>query len=58
MAEYVIREHHRGRSLADILDDAYITNRSRRSRSSGCSTGPTSSTRSATTSPPQRTHEL
>jgi hypothetical protein len=27
VAEYVIREHHRGRSLADILDDAYVTNR-------------------------------
>ena len=27
VAEYVIREHHRGRSLTDILDDAYITNR-------------------------------
>jgi hypothetical protein len=27
VAEYVIREHHRGRSLTDILDDAYVTNR-------------------------------
>jgi hypothetical protein len=27
VAEYVIREHHRGRSLAEILDDAYVTNR-------------------------------
>jgi hypothetical protein len=27
VAEYVIREHHRGRSLGDILDDAYVTNR-------------------------------
>ena len=26
-AEHVIREHHRGRSLDDILDDAYIKNR-------------------------------
>jgi hypothetical protein len=26
-AEYVIREHHRGRSLNDILDDPYIRNR-------------------------------
>ena len=26
-AEYVIREHHRGRSLRDILDDPYIRNR-------------------------------
>lgn len=27
MAEYVIREHRRGRPLADILDDNYVTNR-------------------------------
>jgi hypothetical protein len=27
VAEYVIREHHRGRSLNDILDDPYVTNR-------------------------------
>jgi hypothetical protein len=27
VAEHVIREHHRGRALADILNDAYITNR-------------------------------
>jgi len=27
IAEYVVREHHRGRSLGDILDDPYITNR-------------------------------
>jgi hypothetical protein len=27
IAEYVVREHHRGRSLNDILDDPYITNR-------------------------------
>ena len=26
MAEYVIREHHRGRSLTEILDDAHIRN--------------------------------
>ncbi len=26
MAEYVIREHHRGRSLNDILDDAHVRN--------------------------------
>ena len=26
-AEHLIREHHRGRSLDDILQDAYITNR-------------------------------
>jgi hypothetical protein len=27
VAEYVIREHHGGRSLDDILGDAYVTNR-------------------------------
>ena len=27
LAAYVIREHDRGRSLADILDDPYIRNR-------------------------------
>jgi hypothetical protein len=27
VAEYVIREHHRGRALNDILDDPYVTNR-------------------------------
>jgi hypothetical protein len=27
VAEYVIREHHRGRSLDDILSDTYVTNR-------------------------------
>jgi hypothetical protein len=27
IAEYVVREHHRGRSLDDILEDPYITNR-------------------------------
>jgi hypothetical protein len=27
VAGYVIREHHRGRSLGDILDDRYVTNR-------------------------------
>jgi hypothetical protein len=26
MAEYVIREHHQGRPLADILEDAHIKN--------------------------------
>jgi|tagenome__1003787_1003787.scaffolds.fasta_scaffold14626348_1 hypothetical protein len=26
-AEHLIREHHRGRALDDILRDAYITNR-------------------------------
>ena len=27
VAAHLIREHHRGRSLADILDDAYVKNR-------------------------------
>jgi hypothetical protein len=27
VAEYVIREHHQGRTLAEILEDAYVTNR-------------------------------
>jgi hypothetical protein len=27
IAEYVIREHRRGRSLEDILDDPYVKNR-------------------------------
>jgi hypothetical protein len=27
MAEYVIREHRRGRPLHEILDDNYVTNR-------------------------------
>jgi hypothetical protein len=27
MAQYVIREHHRGRPLHDILQDNYVTNR-------------------------------
>ena len=27
LAAYVIREHDRGRSLADILDDPYVRNR-------------------------------
>jgi hypothetical protein len=26
MAEYVIREHHRGRALTEILDDAHVRN--------------------------------
>jgi hypothetical protein len=26
VAEHIIREHHRGRALPDILDDAYVTN--------------------------------
>ena len=26
IAEYVIREHHRGRSLAEILEDAHVVN--------------------------------
>jgi hypothetical protein len=27
VAEYVVREHHRGRALAEILNDPYVTNR-------------------------------
>ena len=27
IAQYVIREHHRGRPLAEILEDPYVTNR-------------------------------
>ena len=27
VAGYVIREHHRGRSLTEILDDSYVKNR-------------------------------
>jgi hypothetical protein len=27
VAEHIVREHHRGRSLSDILKDAYVTNR-------------------------------
>jgi hypothetical protein len=27
IAQYVIREHHRGRSLAEIIEDHYVTNR-------------------------------
>ena len=27
VAEYVIREHHKGRDLADILQDHYVQNR-------------------------------
>jgi hypothetical protein len=27
VAEHIIREHHRGRSLEDILKDTYVTNR-------------------------------
>ncbi len=27
IAEYIVREHHRGRPLNDILDDPYVTNR-------------------------------
>jgi hypothetical protein len=26
-AEHLVREHHRGRALDEILEDAYITNR-------------------------------
>jgi hypothetical protein len=27
VAQYVVREHHHGRSLNDILDDPYVKNR-------------------------------
>ena len=27
LAQYVIREHHRGRPMHDILEDHYVTNR-------------------------------
>jgi hypothetical protein len=27
VAQYVIREHHRGRPLKDVLEDHYVTNR-------------------------------
>jgi hypothetical protein len=27
IAEYIVREHRRGRSLNEILDDPYVTNR-------------------------------
>ena len=27
IAQYVLREHHRGRPLAEILQDHYVTNR-------------------------------
>ena len=27
VAQYVIREHHRGRPLHDVLEDHYVTNR-------------------------------
>jgi hypothetical protein len=27
MAQYVIREHHRGRAVVEILQDHYVTNR-------------------------------
>ena len=27
IAQYVIREHHRGRPLSEILEDNYVTNR-------------------------------
>ncbi|HEV2591385.1 MAG TPA: hypothetical protein VGU02_05770 [Gaiellaceae bacterium] len=27
VAEFVVREHHRGRSLTEILADPYVTNR-------------------------------
>jgi hypothetical protein len=27
IAQYVIREHHRGRAVAEVLEDPYVTNR-------------------------------
>jgi hypothetical protein len=27
VAEYIVREHHRGRSVTEILEDPYVTNR-------------------------------
>ena len=27
IAQYIIREHHRGRPLSEILEDHYVTNR-------------------------------
>ena len=27
VADYVVREHHRGRNLTEILDDPYVVNR-------------------------------
>ncbi len=27
IAQYVIREHHRGRPVAEVLEDHYVTNR-------------------------------
>jgi hypothetical protein len=27
VAEYLVREHHSGRSIGDILEDAYVKNR-------------------------------
>ena len=33
LARYVVREHARGRPLAEILDDAYVRNRSTREES-------------------------
>ena len=27
IAQYVVREHHRGRPMAEILNDHYVTNR-------------------------------
>jgi hypothetical protein len=27
VAAHIVREHHRGRSLTDILEDPYVTNR-------------------------------
>ena len=40
VAAYVIREHDRGRNLAEILEDRTCRTASARSRSPACSTGP------------------
>ena len=53
MAQYVIREHHRGRPLAEILEDHYVTNRcDARADRRACSSAATCCTRSARTSSP------
>ena len=40
VAAYVIREHDRGRDLAEILEDRYVQAASRLISAHGCSTGP------------------
>ena len=41
VAQYVIREHHRGRPLAEILQDHYVTNRLSPDQVGGCSSATT-----------------